>query len=115
MVEHEKNDEARAAFQQAFDSVGSSRWMGVVFEVMPDGDMRTCRTTCQFPRAKFLVALTELTKQLVEDTENARPTPLPIAPFMLRKKAGDEGVFEAVPRDPFRIHEEENDCEADDA
>jgi hypothetical protein len=58
---HNAKGEAIESFQRAFiDYARSEKWMGAVWRVKDDGNVELFRTTWEFPKNKFVMAIAEL-------------------------------------------------------
>jgi len=90
MTEHEKQEEARKHFLEAFDEVSASgNWMAVVWKKDDEGGITMSRmTTWRFPKSGFWTAIALMGEKLCEfmtgqvvvpDEEEKESEPLPQA------------------------------------
>lgn len=84
MRNHETSAEAAdAAFDSLTMTVSNKRWMAATWRVDEKGDVHLSRTTSNFPKKRFLKALTLLTSQLdmelPPDDDEKEPEELPLA------------------------------------
>lgn len=90
-VQHHSKEEASNAFvDRVLEGVQTDVWMGVMFQVTPQGNILTHRTTHNFPRARLLEAAETLRQLLAAEVSAAETEPLPVADRVRMRVLGSE-------------------------
>lgn len=90
-VQHSSKEEAANAFvDRVLDGVQSDVWMGVMFQITPQGNIITHRTTHNFPRMRLLEAAETLRQLLAVEVSAMEQAPLPVSDRVRMRVLGSE-------------------------